>query len=133
MERSVLPPAATSETVGKKATAICSVRPISQVPKSPAAIYRLTDLGAANLHELSTNAIKYGAWKSDCTGSVSVEWGADRNRLWVSWREQGIQIPAGPSRRGFGSKLLNASFRGMTIEHELHGGGVKCTVIMEAL
>jgi two-component sensor histidine kinase len=58
------------------------------------------------LHELATNATKHGAL-SHADGRVTVEWrrlGADRVEL--QWRERDGPAVAPPSRRGFGSRLL---------------------------
>ena len=61
------------------------------------------------LHELATNAIKYGAL-SVAGGQVSVSWrilhkdGADR--LEFAWREKDGPPVAAPSRRGFGTRII---------------------------
>ncbi len=61
------------------------------------------------LHELSTNAMKYGALSSK-GGRVDVEWsrGPD-SRLDLLWRESGGPRVSPPQRRGFGSRLLERS------------------------
>ena len=61
-------------------------------------------------HELATNAAKYGAL-SVPGGRVEVAWGptADGRALHLSWAEHGgptVEAPPPPSRRGFGSGLL---------------------------
>jgi len=66
-------------------------------------------LGMA-LHELSTNAAKYGALSAR-EGRVAVRWDIDRarkgGRLRLEWRETGgPPIPAAPKSRGFGSRLI---------------------------
>jgi PAS domain S-box-containing protein len=63
---------------------------------------------AMALHELSTNAMKYGALSNE-TGRISVTW--DRTddaepQLELHWRESGGPVVRPPSRRGFGSLLL---------------------------
>jgi two-component sensor histidine kinase len=71
------------------------------------------------LHELCTNAAKYGALSSE-RGRVRIEWsvdgGQDGRVLRLHWREAGGPPVAAPSRRGFGSRLLE---RG--ISHDLRG------------
>jgi two-component sensor histidine kinase len=70
------------------------------------------------LHELFTNAIKYGAL-SDPEGAVTLEWrwtGQPQARLEISWREQGGPRVKRPSRTGFGSLLLER-----TIQRDLAG------------
>jgi PAS domain S-box-containing protein len=63
-------------------------------------------LGMA-LHELATNAAKYGAL-SIKDGRVDVSWNLDReNRLLrIDWRESGGPAVTTPSRNGFGQMLL---------------------------
>lgn len=64
---------------------------------------------AMALHELATNAVKYGAL-SQLTGSVRVEWRVfscdDEQRFRFCWRESGGPPPGKPVREGFGQKLL---------------------------
>jgi two-component sensor histidine kinase len=64
------------------------------------------------LHELATNATKYGAW-SNPTGLVAIDWTTnDRdNAKWLqlSWREIGGPPVQPPDRKGFGSRLIEQS------------------------
>lgn len=68
------------------------------------------------LHELGTNAIKYGAL-SVPNGVVRLEWTASEDaeglRLRLAWREIGGPPVSEPLRRGFGSRLLE---RGLSAE-----------------
>jgi two-component sensor histidine kinase len=57
------------------------------------------------LHELATNAHKYGAL-SVAGGAVSVSWRAEPDRLQLEWRERGGPPPIPPTRVGFGSRLI---------------------------
>ncbi len=69
------------------------------------------------IHELGTNAMKYGAFSSD-TGTVHVAWKATaaaghHHALTLSWAEvDGPQVTA-PTRRGFGSELLCRTARSL--------------------
>ncbi len=63
-------------------------------------------------HELATNAVKYGALSSP-SGRITVDWGADDDDLWLNWREEGGPPVETPTRRGFGSRLLQ---RGLSAE-----------------
>jgi two-component sensor histidine kinase len=83
------------------------------------------------LHELSTNAIKYGAWKSDCAGTVEIGWGADSDRLWFTWREQGVRVSTIPQRQGFGTRLFQTNIGGSKIDHKLHPDGAECVITMK--
>ncbi|HEX8643243.1 MAG TPA: HWE histidine kinase domain-containing protein [Allosphingosinicella sp.] len=57
------------------------------------------------LHELSTNAAKYGAL-SVPEGRVRVSWTVDGNRLALEWSERGGPPVAPPARRGFGLRMI---------------------------
>ncbi|WP_407523817.1 GAF domain-containing protein [Methylobacterium oryzisoli] len=67
------------------------------------------------LHELATNALKYGAL-SNTIGRVSVRWRVERSSdeaiLVLEWRERGGPPVAEPSRRGFGSRLIRLGLVG---------------------
>jgi len=66
------------------------------------------------LHELATNAAKYGAL-SVPGGRVTVNWRVDRGeeRLCLRWAEKGGPVLADtPTRRGFGSRVIEATVRG---------------------
>ena len=67
------------------------------------------------VHELLTNACKYGSLTSD-GGHVSLSWdvevGQDDDLLRVEWRERGGPPVVPPTRRGFGSKLINIGLVG---------------------
>lgn len=76
---------------------------------------------ALALHELATNAAKYGALSS-AWGRVDVEWSATKGtdeagqRFHLRWQEVGGPEVRAPSRRGFGSTMIERSlaayFRG---------------------
>jgi PAS domain S-box-containing protein len=90
-------------------------------------------LGIA-FNELATNAVKYGAF-SNGTGSILVEWklepGPQGRRLILHWQEKDGPLVALPSRKGFGSRVIE---RGLA--HELEGtvnldyqpAGLLCTM-----
>ena len=63
-----------------------------------------------SLHELATNATKYGAL-SNATGKVDVTWDLKpdddgHKQLLFRWRESGGPLVLAPQRRGFGSVVL---------------------------
>lgn len=73
---------------------------------------------AMALHELCTNAVKYGALSNE-TGTVTVEWdlaGGSRPRLSLVWREAGGPPVDPPKQRGFGSRLIERA-----LAYELDG------------
>ena len=61
-------------------------------------------LGMA-VHELATNAAKYGALSTE-TGRVGVTWSVDAGRFSIKWAEAGGPIVIQPERRGFGWTVL---------------------------
>jgi two-component sensor histidine kinase len=57
------------------------------------------------LHELGTNAAKYGAL-SVPDGRVDLNWEIEDGRLRIEWRESGGPPVSAPSRRGFGLRMI---------------------------
>ncbi len=60
------------------------------------------------LHELANNAVKYGALSS-MEGKVDLSWSVEHGVLTLDWRERGGPRVAPPTRRGFGSRLLESN------------------------
>jgi PAS domain S-box-containing protein len=89
---------------------------------------------ALALHELATNAVKYGALSST-SGTVSVSWQLNAGNLILQWIETGGPPTEPPSSRGFGTKLITA-----TCESQLNGKtnfdwrleGLHCTLSVPA-
>lgn len=67
------------------------------------------------LHELATNAIKYGAFSNE-TGTASVRWRIEDNNgtsmLRLTWQEQGGPAVVEPERKGFGTRLIRMGLAG---------------------
>jgi PAS domain S-box-containing protein len=59
------------------------------------------------LHELATNAGKYGALSTD-TGHVNISWGTDGDTFTMSWTERNGPPVSAPKRRGFGTIVMEA-------------------------
>ncbi len=62
-------------------------------------------------HELATNAVKYGAL-STAAGRVDLTWALDGERLTLDWMESGGPPVTAPTRRGFGSRLIQRGLKG---------------------
>ena len=62
------------------------------------------------LHELATNALKYGAF-SRPTGRVVLEWSVEGEQLQLRWQESGGPPVQAPAKRGFGSTLIDSSMK----------------------
>jgi PAS domain S-box-containing protein len=81
------------------------------------------------LHELATNATKYGALSCP-QGRVSVEWTVDEQSLHVVWEESDGPVVTPPATTGFGSRLLKqlAHDLGGTIDLDHLPAGVRCAI-----
>lgn len=60
------------------------------------------------MHELATNAAKYGALSCP-EGRVGIQWTIDGGKLNLIWQEKGGPIVVTPTRRGFGSRVLEVA------------------------
>jgi PAS domain S-box-containing protein len=80
------------------------------------------------LHELATNAVKYGALSNE-NGRVHVSWEVQRDavrpKLHLTWAESGGPPVAAPTRKGFGSLLIQATGEDDT-RVDFHPDGVCC-------
>ena len=85
------------------------------------------------LHELFTNALKYGALSVD-GGGVALEWQRTENRdarLCLTWTDSGGPPVSAPRRRGFGSSLIERALAhdgDATVTMEYPETGVTCTI-----
>lgn len=77
------------------------------------------------LHELGTNAVKYGALR-DAAGWVSIAWNESGDWLDLEWKEHDGPPVAAPLSRGFGSRLLARSAMGATMSFE--PDGLRCVI-----
>src|SRR5262249_52969229 len=66
---------------------------------------------AMMLHELGTNSIKYGALSRE-SGIVTISWSVDGVLLCLRWQELGGPASTAPTRRGFGTMLIEQSAEG---------------------
>ncbi|GGY45462.1 chemotaxis protein CheB [Parvularcula lutaonensis] len=87
---------------------------------------------AMALHELATNALKYGALSTD-EGRLDISWWVfDRGQgatLQLEWRESGGPKAGEPERRGFGTSLINISVQktlGGEIDRRFTDQGLEC-------
>lgn len=84
------------------------------------------------LHELTTNALKYGALSTP-NGRVALQWSlsADGSELSLCWREDGGPAVSEPPRVGYGTRYLRSALRGMFGQNpaiEFRPEGLICTV-----
>lgn len=89
------------------------------------------------LHELATNARKYGAFDSD-RGRLSVTWdfadGGDGDRLRLDWIETGVELDEAARsapRNGYGRELIEKALPyavGAETHFDLQPDGLKCSI-----
>ena len=86
------------------------------------------------MHELATNAAKYGSL-SALSGTVGLSWTVDtRNkprRLRLVWEERGGPPPGQPKSGGFGSALIDSVIPAAHVDREFRPEGLVCTVEAE--
>ncbi|MDP3802906.1 PAS domain-containing protein [Brevundimonas sp.] len=85
---------------------------------------------AMALHELCTNAVKYGAL-SIPEGRIRIAWTLAEDRLDLEWRERGGPPVTAPVRRGFGAQMLEralASEIGGRVSMEFRPEGLACRI-----
>ncbi|WAP70146.1 sensor histidine kinase [Jiella pelagia] len=89
------------------------------------------------VHELATNAIKFGAL-SEPAGHVAIRWtieeAADPPLLHFVWKETGVDLnPDEPRRRGFGTELLERTLSYQLLaegRESFEADGVRCVIRM---
>ena len=96
---------------------------------------------ALALHELATNAVKYGALSLP-EGRLQVRWDVERSedreqRLRVAWEETGVPMPTfaegQAERSGYGRELIERALPyqlGAETRYELGPDGVRCSIVM---
>lgn len=85
------------------------------------------------VHELATNAGKYGALSTPA-GALEVVWRWEgERRLVLTWRETGGPRTSPPKRQGFGATLIANAGRqvGATIEQEWLADGLTCRITLD--
>jgi len=95
---------------------------------------RETQTFAMVIHELATNAVKYGAF-SRPGGHLRIVWevkdGKGPKHLAFEWTERGVPISSEPTRSGFGRGMIEQA-----VQYTLHGAselrfekdGIRCTI-----
>jgi two-component sensor histidine kinase len=83
------------------------------------------------LHELCTNAAKYGALSAP-GGHVDIRWEvAEGGELRLEWRERGGPLVAASGRRGFGFRMIEralAADLGGRVAIDLDPAGLVCRI-----
>ncbi|CAN5370934.1 hypothetical protein BH10PSE9_BH10PSE9_17110 [soil metagenome] len=96
-------------------------------------------LGIA-FNELATNAVKYGAFSNE-TGSILIEWSiessspSEGDRLVLRWQEKDGPPVTPPTRKGFGSRVLESGLARElegTVHLDYGPAGLVCTINVPA-
>lgn len=85
---------------------------------------------ALAIHELCTNAVKYGALSND-SGKVAISWSVADSRLRLVWTESGGPRVTPPRRRGFGSMMLERALASElvgSVKLDFAASGLCCTI-----
>lgn len=93
---------------------------------------QVTSLSMA-LHELATNAIKYGAL-SGAEGHVRVDFGPEQGsgKIRLVWHERDGPAVIHPTRHGFGSKMINTVLKSdlsADVDFDYRPDGVRCEIV----
>jgi two-component sensor histidine kinase len=87
---------------------------------------------AMALHELCTNAAKYGALRNEA-GRVAIGWAlTEGQQLVITWRESGGPLVKVPDSKGFGSRMIEralAADLGATVNFDYAADGLVVTII----
>ena len=84
------------------------------------------------VHELVTNAVKYGAL-SGATGHVDLAWELCDGQLKLSWVESGGPLVTLPATKGFGTRIIESSLnkaRGDVASFEWLPEGLRCEIVL---
>jgi PAS domain S-box-containing protein len=85
---------------------------------------------ALALHELATNAAKYGALSTG-SGRVELTWRNEPGKIEVVWAESGGPEISAPTRQGYGSRAIIAGIErqlGGVVNFDWQPGGLRCTL-----
>jgi two-component sensor histidine kinase len=80
------------------------------------------------LHELATNAVKYGAW-AGAQGRTVIQWRLEKGRqLEFRWLEEAAAVPSTRKRNGFGSVVIKGALSQAKVQHEIGPQGADCLI-----
>lgn len=98
---------------------------------------RTIQILALVVHELATNAVKYGALSPHAADGarVNIDWTVEPARdvecLSLRWRETGFRLEPAPRRRGFGSEMIDnlvPQMLGGSTRLHCHADGIECVI-----
>lgn len=88
---------------------------------------------AVAMHELATNAAKYGAL-SNPGGHVEVEWSQADRHLTIRWSEVGGAKVQPPTHQGFGMRVMDSMIKGQhgDVRFDWRPSGLLCEIVLDA-
>ncbi len=88
---------------------------------------QVTPLGLV-LHELTTNAVKYGAWSQG--GTIKVDWQRSDGKILLEWAEHCPSGIVAAEEKGFGSQLIDSAARQLqgSIERRFGDDGARVSI-----
>lgn len=81
------------------------------------------------LHELATNALKYGALSRE-GGRVRLNWEAADGEALLNWREEGGPFVKPPERQGLGTRLLTSHGGLKHVNVDFNAAGLRCSIAL---
>jgi two-component sensor histidine kinase len=83
------------------------------------------------VHELTTNAVKYGAL-SHAEGNLEVRWQHHGDAIGIDWKEESVSPLVAPTRVGFGTRLIETTVKGLngTVERSFSDRTFACRVVL---
>src|SRR6185312_13165136 len=89
------------------------------------------------IHELATNAAKYGALSNDAAGKIDITWQIEPtskdDRMHLQWQESGGPPVKPPGHKGFGSRLIEGGLA-QDLDGKVHldyePAGLVCQITM---
>jgi len=93
---------------------------------------RLAVAFALVIHELATNAVKYGALSQE-QGQVHIAWLIQGDRFTLEWIETGGPVVKAPTRQGLGTPLITRLVSGLTgeIVNDFQPCGLNCRIAFD--
>lgn len=83
------------------------------------------------LHELGTNAMKYGALSAD-GGRVTITWATDGDEIVLAWKESGGPPVKPPIKKGLGSRILSPNGALHAVDLDYRPEGLVCRLVIAA-
>ena len=84
---------------------------------------------ALAMHELATNAMKYGAL-SNASGSISIRWTRNGTTAGLTWKEMGGPPVRAPSKEGFGMRVIRGGAYGGSVAVDFEPDGLCCRFVL---